>query len=367
MANESDNSSPDKQNVSIEPGTQQTLGTPAKGGRIMALGFGLLALAFLLVYLFLILWPSGLSPNATGDSLHTVYFLPAQRAPFTISLDVRIILMVMMAGGLGSFIHAATSFGDYVGNEKLTTNWSWWYVLRPFIGMILAIIFYLVIRGGFLSAGTEAGKINPFGIAALAALVGIFSKQAIDKLDEVFNTLFRTASDGGDAKRKDNLLNPIPNVTEIDPQSVEPKTENVIVIVKGTGFVEGAVIRVNGVNRETQFSNNTQLTAKLLPEDVAEEGEVEVTVFNPGPGGGTSIPLKLKIAAGTADTGSNGSNGNIQDGDTNLPPPGPGLTPEPEVAAEPDPEDDASHLEGCELPVTDITPDEELPASKGGQ
>ena len=265
-------------------------------GKIRAMGIGLLALALLLAYLFLMTWPAGVSPTADGGTAAPVHLF-GDRWVIQMSLDVRLVLVVMIAGGLGSFVHAATSFSDYVGNETLTSNWLWWYILRPFVGMMLAVIFYLAIRGGFLSAATEAGKINPFGITALAGLVGMFSKQATDKLDETFNTLFRTAPGSGDSKRKGSLTNPVPSINDIEPKSVEPKTQSVIVTVKGTGFVKGAVVRVNGTNRETTFNNESHLIATLLPDDVEKEGELELTVFNPGPGGGLATPIKLKIAS----------------------------------------------------------------------
>ena len=48
----------------------------------------------------------------------------------------------------------------------------------------------------------ETKALSPFGIAGLSGLVGMFSKQAIDKLREVFETLFKTTEDD---KRKDKL------------------------------------------------------------------------------------------------------------------------------------------------------------------
>jgi hypothetical protein len=266
--------------------------------QVRAMGLGLVLLGLFLAYLLLRLWPAGLEDDTKGSALQTVH-LWRSSIVFDVTLDVRLILLVMVAGGLGSFIHTATSFGDYVGNDKLSRTWFWWYILRPFIGMALALIFYLVIRGGFLSVGTEAGKINPYGITALAGLVGMFSKQATDKLDEVFNTLFRTASGEGDSKRKDNLTNPVPSISDFEPKSVEPRTNNLIVNVKGTGFAKGAVVRINGTNRDTDYVDETQINAKLLPEDVEKEGELEITIFNPPPGGGESTSMKLKIAPKT--------------------------------------------------------------------
>ncbi|MDQ3907527.1 MAG: hypothetical protein M3268_04200, partial [Acidobacteriota bacterium] len=312
---------------------------------IRVTGWGLIVLALLLAYLFLAAWPSGLSPDMKGDHLQTIYLFGA-RVSFVVTLDVQLLLVVMLAGALGSFIHAATSFGDFVGNEKLTANWIWWYALRPAIGMALAAVFYLVIRGGFLSTGTSAGQINPYGIAALAGLVGMFSKQVTDKLSEVFDTLFKTAPGEGDAKRKDELNSPLPVVTDIDPTSVEPKTENVVVGVKGSGFVNGSVVRIGGVNRETDYVDQSRLKAKLLPEDVADDGEIELTVFSPGPGGGTSSPIKLRVGPALEQDGA-GINA-----------PGRAITPAPL--------DDESHIDGCDVAIVNPTSDEELPAAQGG-
>ena len=167
-----------------QPLNQPTGNSPAKGeppsrGQIMAMGIGLILLGLLLAYLFLKFWPAGLQELSKGSERHTISFWGIH---VRMSLDVRLLALVMAAGGLGSFIHTATSFGDYVGNKTMATSWFLWYILRPFIGMTLALIFYLVIRGGFLSGGTNAGSINPFGIEALAGIVGMFSKQATDKL-----------------------------------------------------------------------------------------------------------------------------------------------------------------------------------------
>lgn len=44
------------------------------------------------------------------------------------------------------------------------------------------------------------------------------------------------------------------------------------------------------------------------------------------------------------------------------------LTPEPPHAAKPDPEDDETDVDGCDVPITEdeATPDDELPMSEGG-
>jgi hypothetical protein len=41
----------------------------------------------------------------------------------------------------------------------------------------------------------SAGTINVYGLGALAALVGLFSKNAVEKLRDVFATLFTSEAD----------------------------------------------------------------------------------------------------------------------------------------------------------------------------
>ena len=120
--------------------------------------------------------------------------------------DLRLLLIVVLSGAAGSCIGAQTSFATYVGNRTLLASWNWWYVLRPVIGMTLALVFYFVIRGGLLSVSSGADVMSPYGIAAVAALVGLFSKQATDKLEEVFTTMFRTDQGKGDDLRGDKAI-----------------------------------------------------------------------------------------------------------------------------------------------------------------
>jgi hypothetical protein len=164
--------------------------------RITLLGVYYVVVALLLVYVLYRIWPFSGS-DIEGQVLETVSFFKGLIS-ISISSEVRLILIVLAAGGLGSFIHGGTSFASFAGNRRLKLSWTWWYILRPFIGSALALIFYFVIRAGFLSvsAGTEA--ISHFGIAATAGIVGMFSKEAIDKLHELFVTLFRHKDERAD-------------------------------------------------------------------------------------------------------------------------------------------------------------------------
>jgi hypothetical protein len=196
------------------------------------------------------------------------------------SFDERLILLVIVAGMLGSFVHGATSLADYLGCNNFNRNWTWFYVLRPAIGMALALVFYFVIRGGFLTTTGGAKDINPYGIAALAGLVGMFSKQATDKLGEVFGTLFRSAPGEGDEKRK-GALKPKPiTVGGVIPPAVAAGSTNQGITVTGTNFVEGSIVHLNNAPQPTTFVSPTQLTAQIDDALLAVPATLKLKVVN---------------------------------------------------------------------------------------
>jgi hypothetical protein len=156
--------------------------------------------------------------SSEASSSRKLPVIPAAKVLGTLKLGVaqteineetRLVLLVLFAGALGSYIHAIKSLVDYIGNQTAKESWFWFYATRPFVGMALALIFYAVIRGGFL-AGTpaDAKSVNPFGVVALAGLVGMFADKASQKLSEVFDAMFRT-----DDTRKDKLT-PLDIVTD---------------------------------------------------------------------------------------------------------------------------------------------------------
>jgi hypothetical protein len=114
----------------------------------------------------------------------------------TLQRAENLLLLVVAMGALGALIHVTSSFADYVGNRQLLLSWVWWLLLRIPIGMALALVFYMLIRGGLIIPnGSTEPQINPYGIAGLAALIGMFAKQATDKLSDIFDNLFRSDKD----------------------------------------------------------------------------------------------------------------------------------------------------------------------------
>lgn len=162
---------------------------------ILALGLGLSSLACLALTAVFAFWPCdpGPEPKATVTVLFGMTSLPR---------ETDLLLVSVIFGALGSFLHAAKSFTTFAGNRALVASWLWWYGLQPLVGMALSLIFYVVVRGGLFASGSNAASVSPHGVAGVSGLVGMFSKQATDKLNELFSTLFQT---GADAERRDKV------------------------------------------------------------------------------------------------------------------------------------------------------------------
>lgn len=127
----------------------------------------------------------------------------------SITREVQLLLLVIFAGALGSYLHAIMSLADFIGNRTLKASWFWWYISRPFLGMAMALVFYAVVRGGFL-AGTpaDANVVNPFGVVAIGALVGMFSDKAAQKLKQIFDVVFTSNDERADKLNKTLVITP---------------------------------------------------------------------------------------------------------------------------------------------------------------
>jgi hypothetical protein len=266
------------------------------------LGLFLMALGGLLIYLLIAAWPAIVAVTGPKPSTKTIHWFGLVYQP---TGDSAFLILVVLVSALGSYVHAATSFADFVGNRKLSTSWTWWYLLRVFIGISLALLFYFALRGGIITASSDQNAISPYGVAALSGLVGLFSKQATDKLREIFDTAFHVRAGYGDDARGDSIANPRPVLVAAEPPKLT--TNQVIALVlRGSGFANDSVVRVlqqsgEALPRNTTFVDEGALRVELDPADVAAAGRIRFTVFTPPPGGGTSEPLELEI---TDDSGS---------------------------------------------------------------
>lgn len=156
---------------------------PAPGGTLVGTVGVVVSAAILVVaaaglgYLVVKLWPEG----AEAES------------------ETHLLALVVTLGALGGMMHSIRSFAWYVANRELRWSWLAFYALRPLAAAGLALIVYVVVRGGLLPANQiDGANANPFGFAALGVLTGMFSEQAVEKLREVAATVLTAAPQGRD-------------------------------------------------------------------------------------------------------------------------------------------------------------------------
>lgn len=209
------------------------------------------------------------------------------RPGVTLPRDVDLLLLVLIGGALGAFLHSARSFTSFVGNEEIKSSWAWWYYLHPFLGAILALAFYMAVRGGFLAIATGASvntlDLSPFGLTSLAVLVGMFSKIATTKLGEVFETMFQASKPKnlknplGSTTQPAGAMGPGPKVTSISPTS-GPAAGGTPVTIIGTDFADGARVNIGAVPATAvKWASKTSAIAMTPPHAV---GGVDVEVVN---------------------------------------------------------------------------------------
>ena len=140
------------------------------------------------------------SPSPTASPVQEPVAVEFFGWQFKLWDEQRLLLLVLLAGALGSILHDLRSVYWYVGNRNLVKSWMVMFIVLPFAGATLALVFYLVVRGGFFSPQSSFKETSPFGFAAFAALIGMFSPQAVLKLKEVAETLLTKPGAGANSQ-----------------------------------------------------------------------------------------------------------------------------------------------------------------------
>jgi len=194
---------------------------------------------------------------------------------------------VFWMGLLGSLIHAALSFAAYAGNRKFVASWTWWYMLRPLTGGLLAVLVFFLFGGGVLGKSDVS---NAYMVATYAGLVGLFSETAVLKLKELFETLLKPKEERSDKISGQDGSVPKPVISAV---TVENAAEHKFAVT-GSGFQSGARVKVGAQPRTTVFVSNSKLIFTLADTD---KGTVQVVVSNPKPDGTTvdSAPAPLIV------------------------------------------------------------------------
>ena len=202
--------------------------------------------------------------------------------------DARLLIIVVLAGALGASIHALRSLSWYVGNRQLLWSWLATYLALPVVGALLAAAFYLLLRGGLYTAGSGVQAANPFSFAAIGVLVGMFSTQASLKLKEIADTVLVKPQSGADHAPSQSggaVAGPkAPAVTTVERQDRAAGAAQDALLIKGSGFAQGAVVRVNDAPRPATVQTADAVLLPLTDADVKTitgGGDFRIVVVNP--------------------------------------------------------------------------------------
>ena len=106
---------------------------------------------------------------------------------------IRSLVYIGSSGGIGGTIYCIRGFYQNLGKNNFKFNWTWWYIFRPVISVVVGVFVYFFIVGGLLSLGSIS-EINysksVMFYCAISFLAGFSFTQFADKLEELSSTLF---------------------------------------------------------------------------------------------------------------------------------------------------------------------------------
>jgi hypothetical protein len=186
----------------------------------------------------------------------------------------RLLLLVLLAGALGGCFHALRSLWMFVGNRSLKWSWTLMYVVLPINGAVLAFIFFIIISAGSGFFSQPQGSNSCFWIIGIAALVGLFSQQAAEKLKKIAEAFFTTVP-----PKAESLSGGL-SVTSIDPAEGHVAEETPVKIT-GTGFTDKSTVTFGGI-AGTNFKFTSPSLISINAPKGAQTGPVDVIVTDPG-------------------------------------------------------------------------------------
>ena len=101
---------------------------------------------------------------------------------------------------------------------------------------------------------------------------------------------------------------PVPSLSAVSPNTVSSQALPASIILKGSGFVSGSRVYLNGVNLSSTTGNSNRIAAAITEQDLSAAGvttgTANISVTNPGqllgglfgcPNGGTSRTVPITI------------------------------------------------------------------------
>jgi hypothetical protein len=185
----------------------------------------------------------------------------------------KLLLLVVLAGALGGVLHSGRSLFSFVGNRNLRVSWLWMYYLLPLNGAVVGALFFLVMLAGLFSVQGKTAQSFLLTIG-VAAIVGMFSQQAVEKLKQISEAILTKLPASADQKPKPLTL------TAVDPAKGKTDGGETVGLI-GTGFASGATVSF-GEAAVTVVKVTGERIDAVTPPHAA--GKVDVAVCNPDSG-----------------------------------------------------------------------------------
>jgi len=109
------------------------------------------------------------------------------------SVLIKSLIYIGSSGGIGGIIYCIRGFYQSVASKQFDFSWTWWYIFRPFISIVIGIFVYFFIVGGLLSLGSITAVDYSRSVmfyCAISFLAGFSFTQFADKLEELASTTF---------------------------------------------------------------------------------------------------------------------------------------------------------------------------------
>lgn len=182
-------------------------------------------------------------------------------------IESHYLILILFFGMLGASLRSTSSLVLFFAHRKLEVRWVAYYMALPFSGAALALSFYAVLRGGFMSVSAPASDVtNLYSCVGLAVLVGIAAREAQEQILKIAEALFvKATGDGGSLKS--------PKIEKVE------RSPNGTLLVRGENLGDPDFVYLDG------------RTAKLLQSGASL---IEIAWSSPGSPAAVSIHIETK-------------------------------------------------------------------------
>ncbi len=91
------------------------------------------------------------------------------------------------------------------------------------------------------------------------------------------------------------VLNPVPELTSINPTSIIAGRPDFILVISGNDFKRTSIVGFGNLQLPVKYINKTSIETTIPWEAAKNVGNIPVVVMNPAPGGGVTSPLTFVV------------------------------------------------------------------------